>query len=59
MMFLLVSELATPGMPVALIWGTLGFSRQAYQAWCATPVSDHPDADLVARDDDEAKGSIA
>ena len=49
MMFPLVSQLADGGLPVGLVCGTLGFSRQAYYAWRAAPVSDRDwhDAHLV------------
>lgn len=40
MMFPLVRDLATDGIPVAVTCGILGFSRQAYYAWLACPVTD-------------------
>lgn len=40
MMYPLVRELAADGIPVAVTCGVLGFSRQAYYAWLADPVSD-------------------
>lgn len=35
----LVRDLAAEGFPVRLACGVLGFSRQAYYAWAAAPVS--------------------
>lgn len=46
MIFSLVRDLAAEGVPVAVTSGVLGFSRQAFYAWCASPVS--------ARDPEEA-----
>ena len=40
MMYPLVRELAADGIPVAVTCGVLGFSRQAYYAWLAGPVTD-------------------
>jgi transposase InsO family protein len=44
MMFPLVLDLAADGIPVAVTCGLLGFSRQAFYAWKAGPVSER---DLV------------
>ena len=40
MTFPLVRDLATDGIPVTVTCGILGFSRQAYYAWLADPVTD-------------------
>lgn len=40
MMYPLVTELADDGIPVAVTCGILGFSRQGYYAWVATPVTE-------------------
>ena len=40
MMYPLVRELAADGVPVTVTCRVLGFSRQAYYAWHANPVSD-------------------
>jgi len=47
--FPLVRELAADGIPVAVTCRVLGFSRQAFYAWCAAPVSDRvlDDAHLI------------
>jgi transposase InsO family protein len=49
MMYPLVRELAVDGVPVAVTCRVLGFSRQAFYAWDADPVSDRDwdDAHLV------------
>lgn len=40
MMYPLVRELADDGIAVAVTCGILGFSRQAYYAWAASPITD-------------------
>ncbi|SMY13303.1 Transposase InsO and inactivated derivatives [Brevibacterium jeotgali] len=40
MMYPLVRDLAAAGVPVAVTCRVLGFSKQAFYAWCAHPVSD-------------------
>ena len=45
MTFPLVRDCAADGIPVAVTCGVLGFSRQAYYAWLAAPVSDRDWAD--------------
>ncbi|MEV0727108.1 IS3 family transposase [Micromonospora purpureochromogenes] len=49
MMYPLVGDLAADGIPVAVTCRVLGFSKQAYYAWCAEPVSqrDWDDAHLI------------
>jgi putative transposase len=49
MMYPLVRELAVDGVPVTVTCRVLGFSRQAFYAWDANPVSDRDwdDAHLV------------
>lgn len=49
MSYPLVRELAAHGIPVRLTCGVLGFSPQAFYAWCANPVSqrDWDDAHLT------------
>jgi transposase InsO family protein len=49
MIYPLVRELAVDGVPVAVTCRVLGFSRQAFYAWDANPVSDRDwdDAHLV------------
>jgi len=49
MMYPLVRELAVDGVPVTATCRVLGFSRQAFHAWDANPVSDRDwdDAHLV------------
>ncbi len=39
MIYPLVADLADEGIPVALTCRVLGFSKQAYYAWKANPVS--------------------
>ena len=63
MMYPLVGDLAADGIPVAATCRVLGFSKQAYYAWRAHPVSDRDwsDAHLVnavrdIHDDDPAFG---
>jgi putative transposase len=49
MMFPLVRELAVDGIPVAVTCRVLGFSKQAYFKWRASPVTDRDwdDAHLI------------
>ena len=49
MMFPLVLDLAADGIPVAVTCRVLGFSKQAFYAWCKNPVSqrDWDDAHLI------------
>lgn len=63
MTYPLVRELAAEGIPVRLACGVLGFSAQAFYAWCVNPVSqrDWQDAHLTnvlvdANADDPAFG---
>jgi putative transposase len=48
MMFPLVRDLAAAGIPVAVTCRVLGFSRQAFYAWQADPVSDRDLVDAYA-----------
>lgn len=43
-----VTDLADDAIPVKLSCRVLGFSRQAYHAWLASPVSDHERSDTHA-----------
>jgi hypothetical protein len=45
MSFPLVLDLAADGIPVAVTWRVLGFSKQAFYKWKANPVSDRDRAD--------------
>lgn len=63
MIYPLVRDLAAEGVPVRLACGVLGFSRQAYYAWLASPICrrDLEDAYVTnalrdAHDDDPAFG---
>ena len=49
MMYPLVRDLAADAIPVAVTCRVLGFSKQAFYAWCANPVSrrDWDDAHLI------------
>lgn len=49
MMYPLVGDLAADGIPVAVTCRVLGFSKQAYYAWKANPVTrrDLEDAYLI------------
>jgi putative transposase len=49
MMYPLVQDLAADKIPVAVTCRVLGFSKQAFYAWCANPVSqrDWDDAHLI------------
>ena len=49
MMYPLVTDLATEGIPVVVTCRVLGFSKQAYYKWRANPVSDREwsDAHLI------------
>ncbi len=48
MTYPLVHDLAVDGIPVAVTCGQLGFSRQAFYAWKAHPVSERDLADAYA-----------
>ena len=48
MSYPLVHDLAADGIPVAVTCRVLGFSRQAFYAWCAAPVSDRDLIDAYA-----------
>lgn len=48
MTYPVVTDLADDGIPVKLSCRVLGFSRQAYHAWLANPVSDREWADAHA-----------
>ncbi len=48
MTFPLVLDLAADGIPVAVTCGVLGFSRQAFYAWRANPVSERDLVDAYA-----------
>jgi putative transposase len=45
MIYPLVRELAAEDIPVAVTCRVLGFSKQAFYAWCKQPVSDRDWAD--------------
>jgi transposase InsO family protein len=49
MMYPLVRDLAATGVPVAVACGVLGFSKQAFYQWQASPVSprDYSDAHVI------------
>lgn len=48
MSYPLVRDLAADAIPVAVTCRVLGFSRQAFYAWCAAPVSDRELVDAYA-----------
>lgn len=48
MSYPLVRDLAADGIPVAVTCRVLGFSRQAFYAWCVAPVSEHDLVDAYA-----------
>lgn len=48
MTFPLVLDLAADGVPVAVTCGLLGFSRQAFYAWKAHPISERDLVDAYA-----------
>ena len=48
MSYPLVRDLAADGIPVAVTCRVLGFSRQAFYAWAAAPVSEHDLIDAYA-----------
>ena len=48
MTFPLVLDLAADGVPVAVTCGLIGFSRQAFYAWKANPVSERDLVDAYA-----------